>query len=395
MKLILDVETTIFNKGHPFDPRNFLVSYAYKVGRDSSRFGYFHDPDFLSNLRDNVDNATELVGFNIKFDLHWLNRVGIRIPNDCAIWDCSLAEFVLSGQTARFVSLNESLISYGEARKPDLVSEYWNSGISTEEIPIETLEEYNRYDVEGTYSLYQHQRKLLDSQQQRLVYLLGQDLKALQHAECAGIKWDKQKATERQSDLEGSIEKLEESLKTYLPEIPKGVHFNWDSGDQVSALLYGGEIEYEFSIPENAIYKSGEKQGQAYIRNHWQSTKCQFPRRFEPLEGTEVKKTISNPPEGSHFYQTDDPTLKQLSPGKNALNKELLRLLQERAKIIKTREMITSINNKFEEMKWEDDYIHGQFNQNVAVTGRLSSSGPNLQNTPVEVDELLVSRYVD
>ena len=46
------------------------------------------------------------------------------------------------------------------------------------------------------------------------------------------------------------------------------------------------------------------------------------------------------------------------------------------------------------ETKGWDGSIHGQFNQVVARTGRLSSSAPNMQNTPPELDKLLVSRYV-
>jgi DNA polymerase I-like protein with 3'-5' exonuclease and polymerase domains len=392
LKVTIDVETSTYNKGHPFDPRNKLVSYAYKPVGNPSRFRYFSDPDFITDLRNNVESATELVGFSFKFDLHWSQRVGVRVPADCRIWDCALAEFVISGQTARFISLNEALESYGEPRKPDLVAEYWACGISTEDIPLDILEEYNLYDTDGTYALYCHQQSIMDDKQKRLVYLMGEDLKALQHAEYAGVKWNKQKATERQSDLEGSIEKLEESLKTYLPEIPQGVHFNWDSGDQVSALLYGGEIEFEWAIPTESVYKSGERVGQSYTKNSWRRELVRFTPRFVPLEGTEVAKTAKDPEAKVRFYQTDAPTIKQLTSRRKE-SRDLLRLLLERSELIKVSEMIASITNKSKEMNWENDYIHGQFNQNVAVTGRLSSSGPNLQNTPVEVDELLVSRY--
>lgn len=53
------------------------------------------------------------------------------------------------------------------------------------------------------------------------------------------------------------------------------------------------------------------------------------------------------------------------------------------------------IPNKFEEYGWEDNLVHGQLNQCVAVTGRLSSSNPNLQNNPSESKECFVSRYAN
>ena len=45
------------------------------------------------------------------------------------------------------------------------------------------------------------------------------------------------------------------------------------------------------------------------------------------------------------------------------------------------------------EMNWEYGKIHGQLNQCVARTGRLSSSKPNLQNFDSEIKNLFGSRY--
>ena len=393
MKVTFDVETTIQNKGHPFDPRNFLVSYAYKVAGGISTFRYFHDPDFITDLRNHVEHATELVGFNIKFDLHWCQRVGIRIPVDCRIWDCSLAEFIISGQTARFISLNESLTSYGEARKPDLVAEYWTQNISTEHIPLPILEEYNLYDVDGTSTLQEHQQQLMSPEQINLCYLMGEDLKTLQHAEYAGIKWDISKASDVCRTLDTRLASINGELSAFLPDsIPNPPGFNFDSGDQLSAFLYGGEITYEWAVPVESVYKSGERVGQSYTANRWKRELVRFTPRFVPLEGTEVAKTATDPMATTRFYQTDQPTLLQLTSRRKE-DRDILRLLMERAEQIKVKEMIESIEKKREELHWEDNMIHPQFNQNIAVTGRLSSSAPNMQNTPPEIDELLVSRF--
>jgi DNA polymerase-1 len=45
------------------------------------------------------------------------------------------------------------------------------------------------------------------------------------------------------------------------------------------------------------------------------------------------------------------------------------------------------------EMNWPENKIHGQFNQCVAATGRLSSSKPNLQNFAGDCQDIFVSRY--
>lgn len=389
--LFLDVETTTHNKGHPFDPRNFLVSYAAFSGADIC-FRYYRDPDFVSNLRDKLCTVDVVVGFNIKFDLHWINNLLGEVPQHLKVWDCQLAEFIYSGQQLPYDSLNAALERYGLPTKLDVVKEYWDAGVPTEDIPIAILQEYNEWDVYATKLLFDVQQTLLSDKQKTLVYLEGEDLKALQAAEYAGIKFDIDKATEKVSTYKAAIADIECSLNNLLPDgIPEGC-FNWDSGDHLSVFLYGGEFTFEYPVPEEAVYKSGDKKGQAYTRNRWMAKKVLFPQQFIPLEGTLVKKCQAPGYSGTAFYQTDAPTLAQLK-AKNMQAKQTLELLFERSDKTKVVEMITSIFDKMAEKNWQNNYIHGQFNQNVVVTGRLSSSQPNLQNTPPEVDQLLISRY--
>lgn len=395
--LVFDAETTTHNKGHPFDPRNFLVSYACLFHDDIS-FKYHLDPDFnsfLGNILRSRDLA--LVGFNIKFDLHWVNNVWNCSTYGVKVWDCQLAEFIYNGQQGSYASLNEVCEKYGLPTKIDLVKDYWERGISTEDIPLPILREYNEWDVQLTKMLFDVQQRLLSEKQKRLVWLIGEDLQTLQDAEYNGIKFDTDKAREKLTSLSAEVMGIEASLRRYLPDeitahSTAALEFNYDSGDHVSALLYGGVISFDWFTEEQATYKSGEKKGQDYVRRRWQTTEVPFQQRFKPLEGTEVAKTAKLPDAKQRFYQTDQPTLAQLKT-RNSEDRVLLGLLTQRADKIKVVEMIGSILNKMETMNWQDNLIHGQFNQNVVVTGRLSSSAPNLQNTPVEVDELFVSRY--
>lgn len=394
MITFIDAETSTKNKGHPHDPENFLVSYAYSQGGDTVVFKYYTDPDFITCLKSVLANATVLVGFNIKFDLHWFHRVGVSYRGE--VYDCSLGEFILSGQRSGFISLNEALESYGLPTKSDVVASYWEAGISTENIPVPILKEYNSWDITTTTLLYYTQQKLLSRSQQTLLMLEGRDLKALQHAEAHGIKWDQIKAEAKLVECREKRVRIEARLNDYLGPMPEHFVFNWDSGDHLSAFLYGGVISYDYSIPEEAVYKSGPNKGLQYTKNRWYSEKINFKQRFIPLEGTEVAKTakledIPGQPKVQRFYQVDSPTLKQLKG--NKANKEVLAFLDERSKTIKVEEMVESIMKKKTEMNWQDNFLHPQFNQNAVVTGRLSSSAPNMQNTPPEVDELLVSRY--
>jgi len=320
-------------------------------------------------------------------------RNGIDIPDHIKIYDVQLAEHIITGQTSGMSSFNEVLEHYGVPVKLDVVKGYWEQGISTENIPIKILEEYNNDDAEKPLVVREIQLGLLSEKQLQLLYQQGMDLLVLARTELNGVKFDLEKAKvdhERYKELLLQTEKL---LNQYLPDdFPDFVSFNWDSGDQLSCLLYGGSLNYDYYTSEEAIYKSGDKKGLPYVRNHWHTVTVEFPRRFDPLPKSEVKKTKDDPNATTRYYQVDDPTLRQLR-ARTKEGKQLLSALADKAKYSKIVETFDSIIYKhLERYKW-GSYLHGQYNQNVARTGRLSSSKPNMQNSAEEIDCLLVSRY--
>jgi DNA polymerase I-like protein with 3'-5' exonuclease and polymerase domains len=388
--LVTDVETTTHNKGHPFDPRNKLVSYATLLAGDSkANFKYHNDPSFAWSHR--LLPMDVVVGFNFKFDLHWLNMVGLD-RYDFRIWDCQLAEHVYTGQRAQFISLDECLAKYGLETKLDLVKDLWNAGVQTDEIDPKILEEYNCWDVQQTEALFLVQQELLSDEQKALVYLLGEDLKVLASIEASGLVFDKERAAKELVEYKASVVAIEHLLQDYLPPISHGI-FNWDSGDHLSCLLYGGTIVFDYATSEEAIYKSGAKKGQPYTKNSWHKETVAFVQHFKPLEGSEVKKSKDKVVAETRFYQVDIPTLSSLKGSKEG--KALILLLLQRSEKTKLVEMLESLFKQFNEKQWEHNLVHGQYNQNVAVTGRLSSSAPNMQNIPPEIDLFFISRYAD
>src|SRR5574343_1905215 len=87
--LFFDAETSIHNKGNPFDPRNFAVSYVVNIG-NSTVFKYYKDPDFTSYINNCIKSCNLIIAFNGKFDIHWLRNLGIVLPDRVKIWDCQL-----------------------------------------------------------------------------------------------------------------------------------------------------------------------------------------------------------------------------------------------------------------------------------------------------------------
>ena len=81
--------------------------------------------------------------------------------------------------------------------------------------------------------------------------------------------------------------------------------------------------------------------------------------------------------------------------GRSKVQKRVIELILERAEYAKLVDTyLLKLPVRMEENEW-GDYIHGAYNQVVARTGRLSSSGPNMQNTPPMVDQMFESRYSD
>lgn len=203
-----------------------------------------------------------------------------------------------------------------------------------------------------------------------------------------GVKFDtelcKQKGIETQAELNGITKELLEHSPTS--------DINLDSGQQLSCLLYGGKFEVDYITEETAIYKSGPRKGLEYIRNIHNEIIYECPRLFEPLPKTETKLKKKLGEIEITIYVTNEDTLKQLK-ATTKVQKRIIALLLKRAELAKLMDTYYGkLPDLLEKMQW-GEYLHGQYNQCVAATGRLSSSAPNMQNFSGQTDELLISRY--
>lgn len=368
--LVLDVETTTKNKGNPYNQDNKLCYLGEYDGTHVNIATQFREFKYSPHL---------LIVFNGKFDLTWLRRYGIDYSK-CTIWDCQLAHFILTGQRSVMPSLNEVSEHYGLGSKLDIVKlEYWDKGIDTPDIPVEVLTEYLEQDLRLTWQIYQKQLEDFSGYPQlyKLFQLQCEDLLVLLEMEWNGLEINLASCKQKEKEAEKQIAAIEEQLQTYAPDVP----INWSSNDHCSCLLFGGTIEHETKIPIG-IYKSGKKEGEIRYKNLIYT--YELPRLCTPLKGSELQKP--------GYYSTDEPTLRSLKTSKQI--RILIELLLERSRLEKLRgTYYKGIADKVEELNSADGRVHGQFNQVVAATGRLSSSKPNLQNFPLELDRLLISRY--
>jgi len=378
--LTLDVETTIQNKGNPFSRLNKLCLIGlHKNGIYDIEYTEHPYRDDLDRVQSVINDHDMLVGFNIKFDLHWIRKYGIDF-SEKRIWDCQLVHFMLTGQSKPYPSLNQVCEHYGLETKLDVVKEeYWKNDIDTNEIPRDILDEYLLKDLELTEQVYLKQLDDLEANPhlKRLISLHNQDLLVLEEMEFNGVLYDQDKSEILGNELEEQIAKLDKRLHVFH----NFDMFNPSSVDHVSALLYGGTIKFRVQEPDG-VYKSGQKQGQVRLR--WRDKELELPRLVKPLKGSELEK------EG--LYSTDEQTLRSLGGSKKA--SEVIKLILTRAVLEKRMTAYyKGLVNLINEQNWERGHIYGQLNQCVARTGRLSSSKPNLQNFDSEIKGLLLSRY--
>lgn len=373
--LTSDFETTISNNGNSFDVTNKAVCLGWKQNNNKS-YCYFNFEEVGKNWLTLFDWC---IFFNAKFDSHWYRHLGFTLPTK--IWCCQIAEFVLSGQTIRFPSLEDTAVKYGLGHKVDVVKlEFWEKGINTDEIPQQLLSDYCCQDVELTYQIYLLQLEQFKQKPQlfKLFKLMCQDLLVLEEMEWNGIKYNPQLCKQRSEELSIEIQKIQTQLSLVYPDI----YINFNSGDQLSAFLYGGCV-YEVVKEPIGLFKTGDRKGQAKFKNV--EVEHKLPRLVEPLKKSETKK------EG--VYKTDENTLRKLKGAAAKKFVEPLLRLAELEKLVGT--YYKGIPELATKMHWPVDMIHGQFNQVVAQTGRLSSNSPNLQNFSGECEDIFISRYED
>ena len=374
--ITLDVETTTKAKGSPFNAQNKLITIQYKINNEKPivlQQTEFH------KIIDVLNSASLIVGTNLKFDLHWLQReLGYKAT---CVWDCQLAEFIFSRQTWKYPDLATMCDNYNVSRKLDVVkTEYWEKGIDTDQIPFEVLAEYGAGDVQSTYEVFlkQVEKFCKEHQQQfKLFRLHCNDLLVLQEMEWSGIVYDSEASLAQAKSIETQVNALEGKIRNYVGNIP----INFDSREHISAMLYGGSVKEDVRVPIGT-FKTGSKIGQTrykIIENVYD-----LPRLVEPLKNSEMKK------EG--IYSTDEQTL--LSLKCNAATKKLISFLLERSKLMKLKSTyLEGLPRTIEEQGWQHNMLHSQLNQCMAVSGRLSSTRPNQQNLGKEPKKHCVSRF--
>lgn len=364
----IDAETSIKcpvgkHQAHPMWPLNKVVAMG---AWDHARGEYAlldtkHPTAFAPKVM--------LVGHNIKFDLLYMYR---DFPKAVLpyIWDTQLAEYIITGQKAKYASLNSLIIKYlDEGRlKDDRLKEFWDNGVNTEDIPMSILLPYLENDVLTTKDIFQKQWEVAKEQGQTALILTQMEaLRATTAMNLRGMAIDWDYVDMQRAGYGHHIEELEK-------ELPAGLDYK--SPKELSLFFFGG------------VRKEVERQ----LVGQYKNGKDKY-RNVEVIKRVHGVVTPIGDAGKNGYYSSDDKVLETIST--TALLPSVRRIASVVSSLRKAQKIKETYYEGLSSLRFPNSLIYPNLNHTSTGTGRLSCTNPNLQNQTEEGDvkKAYVSRY--
>ena len=421
---VLDLETSVKESygrlANPFDKDNYIVSLGIRYRNGEEIKTHALDGPVLPEAGW-LDDVQVIIGINLKFDLLYLWRnpdLQAFFKRGGRIYDVQYAEYIVTAQQHKWASMDGMSEKYGLETKPDKIKEYWKAGYDTIEIPKQELLDYLHHDLVTTESLFKivleraHEQNMTPLIRERMDFLCGTI-----EMEYNGLKIDVEAAERNEKALREYIDTLYDKLRQYTPDLPEGAEFNWGSGKQLSAYLFGGWFKYKTKehvhkdgkpqyakkdeyIPSVDVhgnpvyYKTGAKKGEMKMKktrvDDLSRPKMRNTTKKVWLDGlTKPRKEWALKEEG--YYKTGDDVITELSTRGIAVAEIIAELKK------KEKDLSAFYSGGALRYMMDDNVIHHSLNNVQTDTGRLSSSKPNAQQMPrgntSDVREMIVSHF--
>jgi DNA polymerase-1 len=283
----------------------------------------------LNKFKAIFDDAAKLwVGQNIKYDMLMLKWYGFELAGN--IFDTMLAHYVIEPDGKRNMdALSAKYLGYEPVHIEELIGKKGKGQGTMRDVEAEKIKDYAAEDADITLQL-------------KNIFL--PQLK------------------------EKEVEKVFYEVENPLVKVLTAMEFEGIRIDEGFLNDYSKELEREAKAAEESVYK------QAGVRFNLASPKQLGEVLFEKLQlDPKAKKTKTGQ------YATGEDVLLKLA-SQNKIVDDIL-VFREYTKLKSTYvDALPLMINK------KTGRVHTSYAQAVAVTGRLSSNNPNLQNIPVRTD---------
>ena len=271
------------------------------------------------------DRTLVKIGQNVKYDMNVLANYGIQVQHP--IFDTMVAHYLLQPEMRHNMNvLAETYLNYSPVSIETLIGKKGKDQGSMRDVALEEIKEYAAEDADVTLQLKENFAPKLEASTAGKLFSDVEIplIPVLGAMEREGIKLDISTLQEFSKLLEGDILTIDKEIQSLA-----GTPFNVSSPKQVGDILF-------------EVLKIAEK----------------------------PKKTKTGQ------YATSEDILSKLS-GKHPIVDKIL----DYREIVKLKS--TYVDALPQMVNPKTGRIHTTFNQVVAVTGRLSSDNPNLQNIPI------------
>jgi DNA polymerase I-like protein with 3'-5' exonuclease and polymerase domains len=312
---------------------------------------------------------------------HEIWRYWFRAPKS-KIWDTQVAEYVLTGQTHKYASLNELALKYGGTLKDDKIKEYWDNGYMTEDIPPRELEEYALGDVDNTEIVFLGQIELAEQQGQLdLIMAMMESRMATIDMEHNGFAFDKAGASVKRLAVSQAASDEWASAQLIMNMLaPDGVEVDVTSSLQLSKFLLGGIHKFKKRVyvvdpdGQRVKYKGGAKKGQYKTRLETVSHNFNADPRldFHPPSTEAV---------ANDGWKLNDKVLKEVIGQLkiDGVDHECIEMLTHVRNAREIQKDLTAFYSPYLDLTWGDSCLHPSFSHTATDTGRLSCTSPNIQ----------------
>lgn len=268
------------------------------------------------------------VGQNIKYDLAILRGYGIEIHGK--LFDTMIAHFLIQPDMRHNMNiLAETYLNYSPVSIEELIGKKGKDQLNMRDVALPVIAEYAAEDADITLQLKDAFNPMLDETGVRKLFEEVEMplVNVLSDMEAEGISIDKSSLAELSKTLETDIQLVEKEIQTMA-----GSSFNISSPKQVGEVLF----DVLKIVDKPARTKTGQ-------------------------------------------YSTGEDVLSKLES-----KHPIVRRILDYRELVKLKNTYVDVLPSM--VNPRTGRIHTSFNQVVAVTGRLSSDNPNLQNIPIRTE---------